>query len=182
MINLAEMHYEYGLIGISEYVERCDIAAWLYEKKLSGSDPRSANDEPEQEADHENQSINQSVTSRQSTSTSSDDPEYIEFLFMGWIFIKGDPDPYPSTPHGHLGSKTRQWPKLNPYNGRVFSAMHQEDKSRRLSKKSMSVLWNDESFKDFCRSHLVWYRENFSHYTFPVHKDRILLFPRWRKI
>lgn len=51
--------------------------------------------------------------------------DWLEFVAFGhWYFTKSDPDPYPSTPHGHFQSANNPWPKLNPYTGRVFDAKH----------------------------------------------------------
>lgn len=99
---------------------------------------------------------------------------------MGWMFTKGDPDPYPSTPHGHWRSKDRKWPKLNPYTGRVYARNESEDVSRRLDRMQLHILWRDEAYKDFCRGHLVWFVETFPHRALPVPKDRLFSFPRYR--
>jgi hypothetical protein len=105
--------------------------------------------------------------------------ERIEFLFQGWVFTKADPDPYPSTPHGHWKNQNQKWPKLNPYSGRAFLTKHQEDVGKRLSKVQMKLLWSDEKFKDFCRAHIVWYRESFPFHDFGRSNKLLLKFPKW---
>lgn len=80
-------------------------------------------------------------------------------------------------PHGHYQHQNVKWPKLNPYTGRVFSSKHQEDNSQRLSKKDMTIIWSDESFKSFCREMIVWYQEQFPYHEFPVRRP--LRFPIW---
>lgn len=180
LLTLAELHHRFGLIGIDEYEERCRIAAWLYDDAGKRLDPRNTSGEgSEQRDESESQSNGGAVTIRQGDANDPNDPGYLSFLFCGWVFTKADPDPYPSTPHGHWQSQNNKWPKLDPYNGRVFGAKHNEDTSRRLTKSQMKILWNDEKFKDFCRGHLIWYVEEFPHHVFRVGRDRLLRFPRW---
>lgn len=180
LVTLAEMHHRFGLIGISDLKERLQIAAWLADDTDQLPDPRLVEgDEGEPEREDDAGPGAPGVTTRQGTPRGPDDPGYLEFLFMGWVFTKADPDPYPSTPHGHWGDKNRKWPKLDPYRGCVFVKKDQEDRSQRLGKSEMRLLWRDESFKDFCRGHLVWYMEKFPHHAFRVPGDRVLIFPRW---
>ena len=104
-----------------------------------------------------------------------------QFLaFNKWLFTLGDKDCYPSVPHGHLHKKTRGWPKLNPYTGRVFSDVHQEDVSSRLNKAAMKSLWNDSDFVEFCRKQVLWYSRFAPEYGFPGARFGKLHFPRWR--
>jgi hypothetical protein len=178
LVTLAELHHRFGLISIDEYEERRRIAEWLY----SGQhvDPRDAGgDERERKNGDESPSGDATVTMRQGDPNDSYDPGYLSFLFNGWVFTKADLDPYPSTPHGHWQNQNNKWPKLDPYNGRVFKAKHNEDASKRLNKSQMKILWNDEKFKDFCRGHLIWYMEKCPHHVFRVSRDRLLRLPSW---
>lgn len=180
LTTLAEMHHSFGLIGIDEYEERCRIAEWLYGGSGQHADPRGAGGEGRaREKEEELASGDATVTVQQGDSNDPHDPGYLSFLFNGWVFTKADPDPYPSTPHGHWQNKNSKWPKLDPYNGRAFKAKHNEDISKRLNKSDMKILWSDEKFKDFCRGHLIWYMENHHHYVFRVERDKIFRWPRW---
>lgn len=173
LITLAELSFSLGLIGIDEFYERIEIALWLSDNSGSVKDPRLLGDEDLNTKENEEiDRINISV------SDSSDDENWIEFLFNNeWVFTKSDPDSYPSTPHGHFKNKNKKWPKLNPYNGRVFKKKHQEDVSKRLSKNELKKLWSDQKFRSFCREHIVWYMEAFPHHRFPVRRP--LRLPQW---
>tara|TARA_R110001583_G_C5648135_1_gene408451 strand:+ start:2473 stop:3006 length:534 start_codon:yes stop_codon:yes gene_type:complete len=172
-----------GLIGHFEYIERHEIADWLEDPGVRTSDPRVTShnkhepplkDSPEENRSDEGQS---STTGGQRTDVSP----RLELLMMNqWMFTLGDADCYPSVPHGHYKSKTREWPKLNPYTGRVFSDVHKEDVSKRLSKKEMIKLWNDSTFIEHCRAQVLWYSDFASSYGFPNARRGKLAFPRWR--
>lgn len=185
LMTMAKFHYELGLIGHDEFKERIDIALWLYDGlEASCSDPRSdpIEDSCEEEIrkveiDDENEPV---ITRIEGASNKSKlgDEDWIEFLCLGvWVFTKADPDSYPSVPHGHFKSQNKSWPKLNPYTGRVFSSKHQEDRSRRLTKKDMQNIWSDQKFRSFCREMIIWYQEQFPYYKFSV--LRPLRMPRW---
>jgi len=178
LLTLAEMHYNLGLISFHDYEERCCIADWLYDGSGQHPDPRDAVGEEREDKD-EFPLDDGTVTVRQGYPDDPDNPGSLSFLFSGWIFTKADPDPYPSTPHGHWQNQNKKWPKLDPYNGRVFTEKHNEDKSKRLQKAQMKILWDDEKFKDFCRGHLIWYMEEYPYHVFRVGRDRLLRFPRW---
>lgn len=177
---LAELHYEVGLIGIDEFTERLEIARWLGDDSLA--DPRgvSGPDNGDDSFVREVREANVGGPVGQSGEKRSDeDHSTVEFIWLSWVFTRQDPDPYPSTPHGHLNSSNRPWPKLNPYTGRVFKEKHKEDDKMRLTKKQMILLWEDDKFRDFCRSHVVWYREAHPHHDFGV--LHLLRFPKpWK--
>ena len=180
LISLADLHYECGLIGISEYSERQAVAHWLDDGERVSADPRSDAEGGDFNADEpdKNEALNSGQNGPRSSSNDDDDTLY--FIWFSWVFTRQDEDSYPSTPHGHLLDPNRRWPKLNPYTGRVFKAKEQEDAQLRLGKKPMRLLWRDQRFREFCRSHIVWYMESHPYYDFPVrHPFR---FPRpWRK-
>lgn len=180
LMTLAELHYRFGLIGIDEYEERCRIAEWLYDGSGMRVDPRDVDgEEHEQENECESPSDDATVTVQQGDPNDSHEPVCQRIVFINWVFTKADPDPYPSTPHGHWQNQNKKWPKLDPYNGRVFKAKHNEDTSKRLNKSQMKILWDDEKFKEFCRGHLIWYIEKYPHHVFRVSHDRLLRFPSW---
>ncbi|WP_323913478.1 hypothetical protein [Aeromonas veronii] len=184
LITLAEFHYALGLIGHHEFDERIAMAQWLSdEDKGHRPDPRLELGEesgpPEQDntSNEFEQAVSYTIVSSGEISD-KDDPNWMEFLCLGtWVFTKADPDPYPSIPHGHFLSQNNSWPKLNPYTGRVFLSVHQEDKNRRLSKKDMQKIWRNEKFKSFCREMVVWYKEQYPHIAFPVR--HLLRMPKW---
>lgn len=179
LTSLAEWHLHLGLIGIDEFVERVAVAEWLNDQG-NVTDPREPQIEKEQEGNpiEENRKPPNVNAAHVAAKDNSSTPDYLEYLWSGWYFTRQDADPYPSTPHGHEESPDKKWPKLNPYTGRVFSAKHKEDQTRRLTKKQMKVLWGDQKFRDFCRSHVLWYMEAHPYHTFSVRHP--LRFPIYR--
>jgi hypothetical protein len=181
---LARLHYDFGLIGYDEFVERIKIAEWLIDEGNGQmNDPRDQNEEvvPHSNEEVVDISISETVVSQIDGGEApgiSNEENWLEIICLGiWVFTKADPDPYPSVPHGHFQSQSKQWPKLNPYTGRVYVSKHQEDKTRRLTKKQMKKIWTDEKFKSFCREMIVWYLEQYSYHVFPVKSP--LRMPRW---
>ena len=175
LVALADVSFQLGLIGIDEFHERLDVAHWLADDNIGIADPRlpeSIEDEVKRETTASEISLISIIKQ------SPDSTDWIEFLFENkWYFTKSDPDPFPSTPHGHLDNPNQVWPKLSPYTGRVFKAKNQEDTSMRLSKPQMKKLWNDQKFRSFCREHIVWFMEEYPHHVFPVGNP--LRFPHW---
>jgi hypothetical protein len=181
LIALAKFNLQFGLIGIDEYIERREVALWLDDENGVRLDPRDpAVSEERREETESGSAENATDLPQKGGGDRRLDPDSgeVEFLFQGWVFTKSDPDPYPSTPHGHWLDSNAKWPKLNPYTGRVFKGKHQEDVSARLKRKQMKKLWNDSKFRDFCRSYILWYVEAFPHHTFGVANP--LRFPQWR--
>lgn len=169
LIFLAELHLHVGLIGIDDFTERCTVARWLDDNNV-GHDPREpATAEGNDGIKFEDQT-NLSGDGDASPHESKNDyaGDVLELMWFEWVFTRQDEDPYPSTPHGHLRDPNRKWPKLNPYVGRVFTQKHQENVKLRLTKKRMIALWSDQRFRDFCRSHILWYTERFPQHTFSI--------------
>mgnify|MGYP000051715894 CR=1 FL=1 len=183
---LSDLSYQLGLIGIVEYEERCEIAHWLSADGEGKPDPRSGlHEEPERPRESDEIRGNDGAQRRGgsgSANSTEDDPtdRWPRFLaFSKWMFTVGDPDCYPSVPHGHLHRKTNEWPKLNPYTGRVFSVVHAEDITSRLTKAEMKTLWNDGDFVEHCRKQVLWYSNFAPEYGFPRARFGKLRFPRW---
>jgi hypothetical protein len=180
LCNMADYYYEIGLINIDEYWERIHVARWLYDANWENGDPRVAewtakdNCREEKEADVTNQADRGTLGG----GSQSKDDDKLTFVYQGWVFTKADPDPYPSTPHGHLHSQNRTWPKLDPYRGFAFKAKHQEDVSLRMSRKDLKKLWDDMNFRVFCAEHIDWYRATFPYHDFRVRNP--MHFPRYR--
>lgn len=176
---MARIHYEFGLIGYDELHERIQVALWIEDETCA--DPR-IEPEDEKSLSKENESnysdLNETMNCRLEGLKPTNGPNWIEFLCLGiWVFTKADADSYPSVPHGHFKNQNAKWPKLNPYTGRIFKSKHQEDKSNRLNRKQMQIIWSDEKFKSFCREMIIWYQEQFPHHNFPVRNA--LRFPVW---
>ncbi|EOW2077712.1 hypothetical protein ACNZ70_002037 [Vibrio mimicus] len=180
---LSDISLMAGLIGYFEYIERHEIADWLEDPSGRIPDPRVTNNknhEPLSEGSSE-ENRSDDGQSRATDEHWADDPPWLELLMINqWMFTIGDVDCYPSVPHGHYKSKTREWPKLNPYTGRVFSDVHKEDTGKRLSKKDMIKLWNDSNFIEHCREQILWYSGFAPSYSFPKARRGKLAFPRWR--
>ena len=178
LLVLAEFSLELGFIDISEYEERIQVARWLSDNGNLSADPRTPQIDKYSEPLEGPDSKTDGETVRIVVSGKVADAEWIELVVLGnWYFTRSDPDPYPAIPHGHLQSADRSWPKLNPYTGRVFKAKHQEELSLRLSKQKMRELWKAEAFRNYCRSHILWYAEAHPRYGFSVRHP--LRFPRW---
>ena len=189
---LNDLSYMAGIIGLSELHERNEIASWIFSRKGSAfhdsPDPRGACEKTlDSDLSLQDSEIFQPVHDGGEISVAADQREYrnkfaaIQFLVLKrWYFTLGDADCHPSVPHGHTNSKTQRWPKLNPYTGRVFSAMHTEDVASRLSRQEMQLLWQDNGFIDFCREQVSWYASQFPHYNFANARRGLLAFPRWR--
>jgi hypothetical protein len=179
LLVLNEFSFALGLIDITEYIERTKIAHWLADDDPALVDPRDSSPEQREAPRREEVDPPSNGELTQIVGTGKpDDPDWLKLLVLGkWMFTRSDPDPYPSTPHGHLHNVNRRWPKLNPYTGRVFKAKHQEDTTLRLTKHEMRNLWRTEAFRDFCRSYILWYMEVHPHYVFGVRYP--LRFPIW---
>ena len=188
---LNDLSYEAGIIGLVELEERNQIASWIFSRDQSRirarTDPRGPLErEPEEQARIEEAEVfrpidnNGSVLVSSVNDTADQEPAVMQFLALKrWYFTIGDADCAPSIPHGHENAKTQRWPKLNPYTGKVFTATHQEDSSRRLSRFDMQMLWQNDSFVDHCREQVAWYAGRFPHYRFANARRGILAFPRW---
>lgn len=182
LILLADLSYQIGLIGLAEYAERMNIAHWLSPDAESSPDPRFNSERQDKEV----ASI-EALPPDQEGATPVDGvahtrprKPFLEFLALNkWMFTKGDRDCYPSVPHGHLRSKTREWPKLNPYTGCVFQQVHLEDPNSRLTRAEMLQIWSDDKFIEHCRQQVLWYSDFSPNYAFPNARRGRLVFPTW---
>lgn len=182
----SELSYKIGLIGLAELKERTEVAEWLLDPGHSVRDPRlGRNEEPSVQ---ELNDCSPPDSTPLTDGVKKDDPadRWLHLVMLSkWVFTVGDADCYPSVPHGHLQKKTNSWPKLNPYTGRVFSELHEEDKARRLTRSEMQKLWNDVRFLDLCHKQISWYSEFAPNYKFADAKNgwegRHVL-PRWRPV
>ncbi len=180
---LSDISFATGLIGYPEYFERCEVADWL-DDPCNLTDPRISNTDREEaiQEEHHRDESDDEVDWQSGVGKSGDiEPTRLAFLMMNqWMFTIGDVDCYPSVPHGHFKSKTREWPKLNPYTGRVFSDVHKEDTSKRLNKKDLKKCWNDPKFIGHCREQVLWYSDFAPMYGFPRARRGKRVFPKYR--
>jgi len=179
---LSHWAYDNGLISYPDLSERYDVLNALLNE--GGDLDAWVFGDIEEPREHQEILRDEDRLSSNSGRSSGPGPEpqdlqLIPSALPNWIFTLDDPDFYPSTPHGHYQSKTRPWPKLNPYTGRAFRAKDQEEPKLRLTKRQMILLWNDETFRAFCLEHVAWYEAEFPHYRFPVEVPYRL--PRWRR-
>jgi len=72
-----------------------------------------------------------------------------------WNFTLGDPDPFPSIPHGHLKSNIKQ--KLDSYLGYTFDTANGNKLLKRESRKYIANLWNNEKFREFSLKQINWF-------------------------
>lgn len=179
LVFLAEVNLALGLVDVNEYKERLSVAHWLSASDKFITDPREPSQHGQDEARQDQifEALNEPEVRIVPTGDPASEDWFHLVLLNKWYFTRSDPDSYPSTPHGHLQNAERAWPKLNPYTGRVFKAKHQEDTSCRLTKHEMQTIWRAAAFRDFCRSHVLWYAEAHPHYAFRVR--HALRFPRW---
>jgi hypothetical protein len=183
---LSDLSYSLGLIGLSEMSERVDVAEWLANIDNILPDPRGIVEDREVSRNADRRNRDQTSRSDEENDESKsggkkgDDPEWMRLIVLNkWHFTLGDADCVPSVPHGHENSKTQSWPKLNPYTGRVFTDVQQEDVSKRLDRHEMQTLWRDESFVERCRRQVIWYANSFPAYAFANARRGRLHFPRW---
>lgn len=184
---LSDLSYANGLIGLVELQERLEIADWLFGGTQDHPDPRGPIDqvvEPGEPLDEEDVFSPIRARARSAVGETGDarkpEAEVLQFLALKrWYFTIGDPDCAPSVPHGHENAKTQKWPKINPYTGKVFTSVHAEDTSRRLTREEMKALWRNSDFVDHCREHVKWYAARFSEYRFINARRGFLAFPRW---
>lgn len=176
LIFFAHFHLDIGLIGIDEFEERIRIALWLSDE--IDNDPRLFDTEIDPEKERKSDPSVLVEESKLNNVSDKNENNTLAFVALNtWYFTGSDPDSYPSVPHGHFQNANNTWPKLNPYTGRVFSRKNTEDNSQRLNKKNMQTLWGDVAFRNFCRSHIMWYMQAHKHYKFPVKYP--YRFPRW---
>lgn len=179
---LSDISFMAGVIGFFEYYERYEIADWLEDSTDQLPDPRGAINDGEvfSQIKEFSDESNADAPGNRVAGADNEPPEWLELLMLNqWMFTIGDRDCYPSVPHGHFKAKTNEWPKLNPYTGRVFVAGHKEDSAKRLNKKEMIDLWNNTKFVERCREQVLWYSDFAPAYQFPRARRGKLIFPKW---
>ena len=181
LIQLAEFSYFRGIIGLAELKERVAVARWLANPDDSARDPRGGLDEKLERPEARQSDADGKTSPVDPKEDDSADQWTHLVVFNKWVFTIGDADCYPSVPHGHFQRKTTPWPKLNPYTGGVFVGPHHEDKSRRLSRLEMQMLWNDGEFLSFCHCQIDWYSRFAPQYQFANARFGRDILPRWRR-
>ncbi len=100
---------------------------------------------------------------------------------LKWKFTIGDPDYFPSIPHGHATKNKKV--KLDSYLGYFYNVSVPNTKANSIGRESRQYiidLWNNDNFRTFAVNHIDWYLMNFSHYNWRVPKSRIKIIPRKR--
>lgn len=98
-----------------------------------------------------------------------------------WEFIKGDPDFFPSIPHGH--AIINESIKLDSYQGYYYNVTNSNDKPKstgRESRKYMIELWNNDKFRIFAIDQIDWYLQTYPSFTWRVPRNRIRCIPKKR--
>lgn len=83
-----------------------------------------------------------------------------------WGFTLGDPDPFPSIPHGHLKSNNKI--KLDSYLGFTFNTANNNQPLKRETKAYIASLWNDEKFRELALKQINWFINKNPHYKWKV--------------
>ena len=78
-----------------------------------------------------------------------------------WFFRPGDPDYFPSIPHGHWNNK--DFPKLDAYLGWVYDCFGAQ--IRRESRSSIITLWNDRKFRIEAAKAVGYYLQTYPTYS-----------------
>lgn len=135
---------------------------------VSGTETDSAMDSPYDDSADE---MHSEIIKRFASGTGERPPEWILFVPSGpiahlshWKFIKGDPDPHPSVPHGH--DQASPFPKLDPYLGWIHASTKRI--SGRLARDDTRALWNDDRFRHFASAALVHFAQEHPNYVWRV--------------
>jgi len=94
-----------------------------------------------------------------------------------WYFYIGDPDNFPSVPHGHFNKSSKH--KLDAYLGWEYINSKQV---RRVKRSKIILLWNDDKFRSFAKSAIIQFMTANPHFSWkhrvPFSPHRL---PRKRK-
>lgn len=169
-VMLSRLSRMFGIIGNRALAER---EAFLFSELLSPTDDACA-DIADALPDADTCSESAEEIGRQGRSRGRQ-PDWLHFTphltqLKPWQFRKGDPDPFPSVPHGHY--RGQKFPKLDPYLGWIYESG--QKRCGRLSLSDTRALWNDDEFRDFASSALIHYAQEFPAYRWRV-KDPLKL-------
>ena len=143
---LTVVSYALGLIDVFIYQERLDFLEEDEEAEFSPED---------------NQDLVEVEKRHPSGHRDGRDPilslitPNVGVLGAKWVFTLGDPDPFPSIPHGHLHSK--KYVKLDAYLGYTFDMRNGQKQLKRESRVFIVNLWNNQKFRQFARKQLRWF-------------------------
>ncbi len=163
---LTDLSYDYGLINLFTYHERIDFLNNNYEEK-------------EMDCEINEKAFLEDTLYNTVSSSSNEIKPLISFLTTQvgilkskWKFTIGDPDPFPSIPHGHLHQNLKI--KLDCYLGYTYDTQNGNKLLKRESKNYIIKLWNDIKFRDFAINHIDWFIYNNPKYKWRViHKRRL---------
>ncbi|RYF86207.1 MAG: hypothetical protein EON98_04365 [Chitinophagaceae bacterium] len=99
--------------------------------------------------------------------------------YSKWAIRAGDPDYFPSIPHGHSVKNDKI--KLDCYLGYIYNVADNAKKRNVIDREHRTYiidLWNDDSFRTVAMRAIDWYMDTFPLYNWRVSKPRLL--PRKR--
>lgn len=101
--------------------------------------------------------------------------------FTNWLFRVGDPDFFPSIPHGHGVRNSKV--KLDCYLGYFYDTRIVDPKKRNVGRESREYiidLWNNDKFRTLAINSIDWYLNSFPHFVWRVPVKRIRTLPKKR--
>lgn len=102
--------------------------------------------------------------------------------FTKWLFRVGDPDFFPSIPHGHGVRNSKV--KLDCYLGYYYDTRIIDPKKRIVGRESREYiidLWNNEKFRTLALNSIDWYLNSFPHFVWRVPIKRVKKLPKRRR-
>ncbi|OXM83691.1 hypothetical protein [Paenibacillus rigui] len=179
-IDLTELSLEYGYITIFELIQRYKTAVTLIDKDnplrnmiirrltYHGVDLKSLDKEFEfdelDRSSSEQKGLEQEGTEQEGLAQvglKKKDNDKLDLIRASgkykWNFRAGDPDFFPSIPHGHNYMNINI--KLDPYRGEVFDILH-DKQLKSEDRKFIIQLWNDDEFRDVARKAINHYATN----------------------
>jgi hypothetical protein len=98
-----------------------------------------------------------------------------------WKFTIGDPDFFPSIPHGHSTNNDKI--KLDSYRGYYYDTTNTKVKAGFIGRETRQYiieLWNNDNFRIFAIKQIDWYLQRYPKYKWRVSKLRIRNIPKKR--
>lgn len=193
------IQYKYGLINIFEYTERIITLKNLIDPSntLNRLLNTLINTQCEKHTDlnifEDNKYFKSEIFISQKFNNNSgfqNDNDFYKFIIntssqgYKWNFIKGDPDFFPSIPHGH--SKKNKTVKLDSYLGYIYTTSktnsNKELNVGREDREFIIKLWNNNKFRRFAIDTINFYLHKYPKFNWRVPKEKIKILPRKRKL
>lgn len=204
----SERDLDFGLIGLSEFLDRLsylgsmadpgsELSRHLAERLADfglEAHPKSW-DSPDKEEKitlpRTVEGVHADTTAATSRETQPMPPNLPPLSFLTsaagilgakWLFRKGDPDWFPSIPHGHLLRRDKI--KLDAYRGYTFDTRHANAPLKREPRAYVINLWNTEAFRIFAADALRHFIANNDDFEWRLQRGisrrRALLIPKRR--